>query len=208
MNKYIAEFIGTFFLVATIGMTTISPGAGDLAPIAIGSVLMIMIYAGSHVSGAHYNPAVTIAVYLRGRCSMADVVPYIVSQILGAAVAALVVKFFKADALIVASNIDTTKALIAEFLGTFALAYTVLNVATSKDHANNSFYGMAIGFTVVAMAYTFGGVSGGAFNPAAAIGASMLGAFSWANIWIYLLGSIAGGVLAAVVFKMLNPTDK
>ena len=75
MGRYAVELIGTFFLVLTIGMTVIEPGAGTLAPLAIGSALMVMVYAGGHISGAHYNPAVTLAVWMRGRCAAADVPP-------------------------------------------------------------------------------------------------------------------------------------
>ena len=96
LNKYLVEFIGTFFLVLTIGMTVISPGdAGNLAPLAIGGVLMVMIFAGGHISGAHYNPAVTLAVFLRGKCPAKDVAPYIVSQLIAAAVASSLVLFLK-----------------------------------------------------------------------------------------------------------------
>ena len=81
MNKYIAEFIGTFFLVLTIGCTGIGAGAGVIAPLAIGAALMVMIFAGGHISGGHYNPAVTLGVLLRGRLSVADAIPYIFSQL-------------------------------------------------------------------------------------------------------------------------------
>ena len=95
MGKYAVEFIGTFFLVLTIGMTVIAPGAGDMAPLAIGGALMVMIYAGGHVSGAHYNPAVTLAVFLRGKCALKDVPGYMLAQVVGAVVAALVVSTLK-----------------------------------------------------------------------------------------------------------------
>jgi len=100
------------------------------------------------------------------------------------------------------------KALIAEFLGTFALSYVVLNVATSKETAGNSYYGLAIGFTVLAMAYAFGSISGGAFNPAVAVGISIMQISSWGDIWIYLVGCFAGGLLAGIIFRVLNPADK
>src|ERR1700704_2278808 len=95
MNKYFAEFIGTFFLVLTIGCTVIEKGAGPLAPLAIGAVLMVMVFAGGHISGAHYNPAVTLGVWMRGKCDTKDVAPYIISQIAGAALAAFAVLFLK-----------------------------------------------------------------------------------------------------------------
>ena len=100
------------------------------------------------------------------------------------------------------------KALAAEILGTFALAYVVLNVATAKGTDGNSFYGLAIGFTVTAMAYSLGGISGGAFNPAVAVGISVMKMAAWQDIWVYLVGCLAGGALAAIVFRANNPGDK
>jgi aquaporin Z len=207
MNKYIVEFIGTFFLVLTIGCCVVIGGAGVIAPLAIGSVLMVMIYAGGHISGAHYNPAVTLGVWVRGRCATSDVVPYWVAQILGAVVASLVLNILKGDASAKPLVLRPGPALLSEFLFTFALVYVVLNAATAKGTANNSFYGLAIGFTVLAGAFSVGGISGAAFNPAVAVGISIMGLSSWANIWIYLLAGFAGGLVAAVVFKFLNPQD-
>src|SRR5437764_7361324 len=97
MNKYIAEFIGTFFLVLTIGCTGIGAGSGVIAPLAIGAALMVMVFAGGHISGAHYNPAVTLGVLIRGKVKAADVVPYMIAQFVAAALAAfLVTKFLRA----------------------------------------------------------------------------------------------------------------
>jgi aquaporin Z len=200
MKKYITEFIGTFFLVLVIGLT------GN--PLAIGAALMVMIYAGGHVSGAHYNPAVTLAVLIRGKISVQDALPYMAFQIAGGLVAALVVGIYKEAPAEAVQNLDVTKALVAEVLGTFALAYVVLNVATAKANAGNSYYGLAIGFTVLAMAFAFGEHSGGAFNPAVAVGASVMKAFAWKNIWIYLVGCFGGAALAAIVFNMNNADDK
>src|SRR4051794_22395829 len=156
MNKYVTELIGTFFLVLTIGCTVIPGGAGVIPPLAIGSALMVMIFAGGHISGAHYNPAVTLAVWIRGKCPTKDVVPYMVSQVVGAGLAALVVGFFfGAGKPMVITAVP--QALLAEFLFTFALCYVVLNVATAKGTENNSFYGLAIGFTVLTGAFAVGG---------------------------------------------------
>jgi aquaporin Z len=209
MNKLIVEFIGTFFLVFTIGMTVLG-GAGVLTPLAIGAALMVMIFAGGHVSGAHYNPAVTLAVFLRGKCPAKDVVPYWAAQLAAALVAAMVVKFLLPDAAtkVTAMTPDPLRAVVVEFLLTFALAYVVLNVATAKGTSGNSFYGLAIGFTVLAGAVSVGGISGGAFNPAVALGISVMGLSAWANIWIFLLGNFAGGAAAAVVFRLVNPEDR
>jgi len=208
MGKYLTEFIGTFFLVATIGFTVIAPGAGDMAPLAIGAALMVMIFAGGHVSGAHYNPAVTLAVFLRGRCPAADVVGYWVAQLVGAAAAAAIVLFMKGNPTVTPLQPDVTRALVAEFLYTFALCYVVLNVATAKGTSGNPTYGLAIGFTVLTGAYAVGGVSGGAFNPAVALGITMMGLSAVANIWIFLVANFAGGAAAAMVFKAVNPEDR
>ena len=209
MKKYLVEFIGTFFLVLTVGMTVIEPGAaGDLAPLAIGSALMIMVYAGGHVSGGHFNPAVTVAVWLRGRCSQADVPGYIGSQITAGIVAAFVVLGLKGDPSVSARAIAVFPALVAELVGTFALAYVVLNVATAKGTAGNSFYGLAIGFTVMTMAFALGPISGGAFNPAVAVGITVMHLAKVSNLWIYLAANFAAGALAAIAFKLINPEDK
>ena len=208
-NKYLVEFIGTFFLVATIGFTVLKPGdAGNLAPLAIGSALMVMIFAGGHISGAHYNPAVTLAVFLRGKCPAVDVVPYMVAQVLGAVLAAGVVLFMKENPPVEAANPDIGRALVAEFLFTFALCYVVLNVATAKGTSGNSFYGLAIGFTVLIGAYSVGSVSGGAFNPAVAVGITIMGLSQLANIWIFLVANFAAAAVAALVFRFINPDDK
>jgi aquaporin Z len=206
MKKYLVEFIGTFFLVMTIGMTVIDPGT-PLAPLAIGAALMIMVYAGGHVSGGHYNPAVTLGVWLRGRCSTADVVPYWIVQILGATAAAFLALHLKGVTPTPGTHVPVN-ALIAEFVGTFALVYVVLNVATAKATAGNSNYGLAIGFTVTTMAFALGGVSGGAFNPAVAIGITLMHLVPTSDIWIYLVGDLAAAVAAALTFKFINPEDK
>jgi aquaporin Z len=207
MNKCIAECIGTFFLVLTIGCCVVIGGAGVIAPLAIGSILMVMIYAGGHISGGHFNPAVTLGVWVRGRCPTSDVVPYWAAQVIGAVVAALALNYLKGDVTAKPLVLKPGPALLAEFLFTFALVYVVLNSATAKGTANNSFYGLAIGFTVLAGAFSVGSISGAAFNPAVAIGISIMGLSAWANIWIYLLACFAGGLGAGVVFKFLNPQD-
>ena len=207
MKKYIVEFIGTFFFVLTIGCTVIGSPIGALAPLAIGSVLMVMVYAGGHISGGHFNPAVTLGVWLRGKCDAKDVAPYMISQFIGAVLAALVVKFFKAGIVVTPLQPVALPVLLAEFLFTFALVYVVLNTATAKGTAGNSFYGLAIGFTVMVGAFSVGNMSGGAFNPAIALGVSVMGLSTWSNIWIYLVADFLGGAAAAGAFKAVNPAD-
>lgn len=204
LRKLIVEAIGTFFLVFTIGMVVLEPGAGPLAPVAIGSALMVMIYAGGHISGGHYNPAVSLAVMLRGKATLTDMVTYWVAQVIGAAVAAMLVNYLKQNAPTVAMTPPTVPALLVEFLFTFALAHVVLNVATTKGTEGNSYFGLAIGFTVLTGAFAVGGVSGGAFNPAVAVGLVMLGLVTPGSIWIYLVANFAGAAVAAVLFRGLD----
>ncbi len=208
MNKYLTELIGTFFLVLTIGCTVIGGGEGAIPPLAIGAVLMVMVYAGGHISGAHYNPAVTLAVWMRGRCDAKDVAPYMVFQIVGAVLAAVAVKFLRAGMEVVPMSVDVGRAFLAELLLTFALAFVILNVATAKGTAGNSFYGLAIGMTVMSGAFAVGNISGGVFNPAVAVGITVLGLSNLSSIWVYLAANFLGGGAAALAFKFANPGDK
>ena len=206
IRKLLTELIGTFFLVLTIGSTVIPGSPGVIPPLAIGAALMVMVYAGGHLSGGHYNPAVTTAVFLRGKCKASDVVPYWIAQVAGASLAALVAIYFFGKGVKPLSP-DIPKALLAEFLFTFALAYVVLNVATSKATAGNSNYGLAIGFTVLVGAFSVGGISGGAFNPAVAVGVAIMNLVEPTSIWIHIVADLAGGAVAAFAFKFLNPGD-
>jgi len=202
MKKYLVEFIGTFFLVFTIGLAVREHAA--LAPLAIASILMVMVFAGGHISGAHFNPAVTLAVFLRGRCDKADVVPYWVAQFLAAFAAALVVNFvLRGGAAVTVALHPTIGSFIVEFLFTFALAWVVLNVATSKGTMGNSFYGLAIGFTVLVGAITVGGISGGAFNPAVGLGVFTMGLESAKQFVVYLVSDFAGAMAAAIAYRAI-----
>lgn len=207
MKKSLVEFIGTFFLVFTIGSVVLPPGAGAFAPLAIGAALMVMVFAGGHVSGAHYNPAVTLAVWIRGRCPTADVLPYMVAQVLAAAVAAFLLRYLHPVGAAGPFAIGFKAALLGEFLFTFALAWVVLNTATAKGTAGNSFYGLAIGMTVMTGAYAVGGISGGVFNPAVAVGITLMGLQSWANFWLYLVADFAGAATAACAYRYVNGRD-
>ncbi|HEV2635181.1 MAG TPA: aquaporin [Actinocrinis sp.] len=209
MRRYLAEFIGTFFLVLTVGCTVL--GNVALAPLAIGSSLMVMVYAAGHISGAHFNPAVTLAVLVRGKIEPVDAAAYWVAQIVGGVLAGLTARYLVNPAKVTAlspTGREVGVTLVAEALYAFALCYVVLNVATSRDHPDNGFYGLAIGFTVVVGAFAVGGISGGAFNPAVAFGASTMGLFAWAKIWIWLLADLTGGLLAGAVFLLLNPQER
>lgn len=213
MTKYLTEFIGTFFLVLTICLTD-AQGV-SLGPLAIGCSLMIMVYMGGHVSGAHYNPAVSLAVLIRGKLGVVDFVIYLVAQLAGAIAAAYVSYAITGRTFAPSPSgaYGTVSALLIEILFTFALALVVLNVATSKKTEGNSFYGLAIGFTIVVATFTGGGISGGAFNPAVGTGPTIvhalkdlsdLGNFGSyvSNLWIYLVGPFVGGAAAALVFRV------
>ena len=201
MRIFTAELIGTFFLVLTIGCTGIASAPGVIPPLAIGAVLMTMVYAGGHLSGAHYNPAVTVGAYLRGATPARDIGTYVSAQAAGAVGAATLVLFLKTGETATAMTPQVSRAFAAEFLFTFALVWVVLNTATVKSVLGNSYYGLAIGFTVMAGAFAVGDVSGGAFNPAVAVGAMVMGLLPWGQLWLYLIAEIAGAALAALAFR-------
>ena len=207
-RKFATEAIGTMFLVLTVGVAVNTVGA--MAPLAIGAILMAMVYAGGHVSGAHYNPAVTLAILIRRRIELREAIGYWISQLGGAlagvAMAALIAPSHAEP--LHRSGQAMIAAMVAELLFTFALCYVVLNVATSKDHPKNAFYGIAIGIAVVAGAVTAGHVSGGALNPAVVLGGAAVGSISAAMILPYLIAHAVAAVAAALTFRFLNPDDK
>jgi aquaporin Z len=203
-RKLIVEFIGTFFLVYVVGCVSLQEHV-LLGPLAIGASLMVMIFAGGHISGAHYNPAVTLGVWIRGACSTVEAGFYLVAQVIGAIVASLAAVFLLGHGSSpAASTVSVAQVMMAEALGTFALVYTVLNVATAPATSGNSFYGLAIGFTVFTQAVAVGKISGGAFNPAVAIAVAVLGLANGANLWIYWLSEFLGAGIAAVFFLVVN----
>lgn len=206
MKKYLTEFIGTFFLVLTICMTVLN--GTPMAPLAIGASLVMMVYMGGHISGAHYNPAVSLAFLMRGRMPASDFVPYLLAQALGSIGAAAIAFWImgRSFAPAPAAGTPALAALMVEFLFTFALCLVVLNVAASKRTQGNSYYGLAIGFTIVAATWAGGGVSGGVFNPAVGTGPTLVNALTTHGTmnhwWLYLVGPFLGGVAAAGVFGM------
>ena len=207
-KKLIVELIGTFFLVFTVGCAAVlglAGARGAMAPLAIGSVLMAMVFAGGHISGAMYNPAVSLAVMLRGKLPAKEFVAYIIVQLVGAILAALfVTKVIGAGAEIRLAEIDLRPALTAEFFFTFALCYVVLNVATAKGTEGNSFYGLAIGFTVMAGAFAVGSVSLGVFNPAVGAGLLMMGKLKFGTLLFYMVVQFVAAGAAAIVFQQVN----
>jgi aquaporin Z len=210
--KCAVEAIGTFFLVFTVGAAVGSGSA--LAPLAIGGVLMVMVYAGGQISGGHYNPAVTLAVLLRRRISMRDAAWYWIAQFGAGLVAAAIVRWVidptraTTTATLTAPPHRLVAVFLVELLFTFALCYVVLNVATSKHRQNNSYYGLAIGFTVVSGAFAVGDISGGAFNPSVTVGGAAMGLFAWPTLWVYLVAQAIAAAAAGLTFRALNPDDK
>jgi aquaporin Z len=208
-RKYVVEGIGAFFLVFAVAMSGLTGSV--YTPLAAGAALMVMVYAGGHISGGHFNPAVTMAVLWRRRIAPGVAVGYWIAQLAAGVIAAVV-----ARAIVNPASVKTlhpvghaiTAVALAELLFTFALCWVVLNVATSKDQPNNQFYGLAVGFTVVSGAFAVGSISGGSFNPAVSLGAATGGLFAWSTLWVYLVVQLAAGVLAGLTFLVLNPGDK
>lgn len=206
MPKLITEFIGTFFLVLTVGLC-VSSGT-EFAGVAIGLGLVALVFMGGHISGAHYNPAVTMGLIVRQAISAAEGLAYMGAQVAGGVCAGLLTAYFTGDALQVqpADGVSMINAGIAELIYTFMLVSVVINVATSSDHPNNHFYGLAIGITVTAAAYSIGGISGAALNPAVAAGQNLVSG-TFGPLPIYIGAQLVAGVLAAVVFKITNPNE-
>ncbi|MFS0894868.1 MIP/aquaporin family protein [Microbacterium sp. 179-I 3D3 NHS] len=203
-RKAIAEALATFLFVLAI-IAAVNSGS-PLTPLAIGFTLMVLVYSTGHISGAHLNPAVSVGVFLRGGLSVVDFVAYLVAQLVGgalAALAALTVWPAGEKAMVV----EVGPAFLVETLFTLILVWVVLNSATSKDTAGNSFYGLAIGGTVFVGAATVGSISGGGFNPAVALGLAVSGHFAWGSLWLYFAAPVVGAIIAALLFRLLNSDD-
>lgn len=207
MRRYVIEFIGTFFLILTIFMLVLggSEATSILTPIGIGAMLIGVIYAGGHISKAHYNPAVTLAFFLSGTFPKNRIMGYIIAQLLAAILAPIVAGLMLEETIIPEPEaLVTIPSLIAEFLGTFALVFVILNVAIAKGTAGNNFYGMAIGLTVIGGIYAFGDISGAAFNPAVALSLCANGLKLISDIWIYLVANVLGAVVATYTFLFVT----
>ena len=205
-KKYLVEFIGTFFLVFTVASAVLFGGDnGVIAPLSIGFALMIMVYAGGHISGGHYNPAVSFAAAIRGALAWAQLIPYWIFQVAGAACAALLVANFAVLPEAAACPASILQIAIGEFLFTFALCYVVLLVATSPKTEGNSYYGLAIGSTVLVGAFAVGGIFClGAFNPAVAVGLGLIKSTSWCGVGIISATNLVAAICAALVYKFVE----
>ena len=215
LRRGVAEFIGTFTLIF-IGGGAGAISGNDIVAVALanGLAIGIMVSNFGHISGGLFNPAITLGFLSTRRITPRLAVIYWIAQFGAGLLAAAAVRAIIDPARV--TTIQTTTlggrtlvaAFVVEALFTFALCYVVLNVATSKDHPDNSYYGLAIGFTVVAGAFAVGAISGGAFNPSVTLGAAVMGLFAWPTLWIYLMAQVIGGLAAGVTFLALNPDDK
>jgi len=216
-DAYMAEFVGTFFLVLTIGLNVVQ--GNDLAPLSIGAILMVMIFAMGSVSGGHFNPAVTLAVWLsrRQKITLRDAGIYWVVQLLAGLVAGLTYSGVL-GASFALEPIDDKRgtimsACLVEILYTCALCLVILNVATTNQDTPNHYFGLAIGSTVGSAAIAIGGVSGCSLNPAVSIGVIITHAIAsgsgagLAYLGLYLLAPLVGSVFAAAVFYAVRPAE-
>lgn len=208
MRKYFVEFIGTFFLVFTVGSAVLLADSGVISALSIGFILMVMVYAGGHISGGHYNPAVSLAVAIRGGLPFKNLFPYWIFQIFGGVLAAWLISFFVMEPVLL-SGCDYTfvQLIVGEFLFTFALCYVVLQTATTEYLEGNSFYGLAIGSTVTVGIFAVGGIfCFAAFNPAVAVGLGILHIACWFNVCLTVLTNLFAGLCAAFTYKYLTNT--
>lgn len=206
MKKYITEIIGTFFLVLIIGLT------GN--PIAIGLGLSVLVYMGAHISGAHYNPAVTLAMYINDQIDIKESGKYVASQLIGSVIAVFILTELGQDSFsVVSKTTEIQSFFVAEILFTFLLVFVILNVALNKDLKGNQFYGLAIGLTVTAGAFSVGDISGAVLNPAVSFGPSLMSFIdpqvigdnvSSSDFFVYfLITGITGSVLASYLYKKI-----
>jgi aquaporin Z len=209
--RLVTELVGTFILLSVIAL---SGGAGSLAPLAIGTALTAMVYMGGHISGAHYNPAVSFGIFLRRKMSAVEMLAYWAAQLLGA-VLAFVFGYLvggHSPGIHPGPKVDIYQALAVEMLFTAALVLVILNVAFTKALQGNSFYGIAIGFTIAAAIFVGGPISGGAYNPAVGIGATLGSALfsggGWSDVWLYVVGPFIGAVIASAIHGLQTGRDQ
>ena len=208
--KPITEFVGTFLFLFAISLA--APGGSPLTALAIGGALMVCVYAGGHRSGAHYNPAVSLALFLQKKITASELGTYVAAQVAAGVVAFLLgyAVTGKTVAIVPGEGHTASGALIVEAVFTFLLALVVLNTAASRKTEGNSFYGLAIGFTIVVAAVAGGPISGGAFNPAVGIGATLVAAMhggSLASVWIPIVGPFAGAAAASYFWAYQEAND-
>lgn len=217
---YVSEVVGTFFLVLTVCLNVFNDASDEtlkrtLRPLSIGMILMVMIFATGDVSGGHYNPAVTVSIHLTHpqTVSFNKAVRYIIAQTIGGITAALLGGWImgNTETLSPGENRTAFDAMSAEVFFAMALCFVVLNVATTKQDAKNSYFGIAIGFTVAAAAYAIGPVSGCALNPAVSFSVMMAHFINTGTglsyIVVYLGTPMIGAFLASSLFKIIRRAE-
>jgi aquaporin Z len=211
--KLLTEFVGTFVFLSVIALVPTTGPASPLAPVAIGAALVVMVYMGGHISGAHYNPAVSLGLFLRQKIDAVTLVAYWVVQLVAGSLAFVTGYLVsgRSPGIHPGPGVVTASALTIEALFTFALVLVILNVAATRATAGNSYYGLAIGFTILAAAFVGGPISGGAYNPAvgfgATLGAALFKSGSWTDLWLYVVGPALGGAVAAGVHHLQHSVE-
>jgi len=212
VSKLLAEFLGTFFLVVTVGLCVGQSVGG--AALSIASALMVSIYAFGHVSGAHLNPAVTVAVLLsgRGKTDAADASRYIAVQLFAGVVGSAVAASLVATKPFHPHDVGLFRASAVEVVYTFVLAYVVLTVATVRAPSKDMF-GLVIGFCVIVGGFAIGSLSGGSLNPAVIFGVDLTRSIEYGEAHhlgsaaAYIVAELIGGILAVVLFKITHHTE-
>jgi aquaporin Z len=199
-QKLIIEFLGTFFLVLVVALT------GN--PVAIGAVLIALVYMGGYISGAHYNPAVTLALWVNDKVGSPEALRFIATQLLAGIAAAAVYFFIHGSSFVphIGENVSLVSASLIEMLFTFLLCTVIFHVAVATKTRNNQYFGAAIGLTLLVAAAVGGPISGGAFNPAVGVSPLLFDITHLVQhkveLMLYLLGPTAGGLLAAYVYRL------
>lgn len=202
MKMYTTELIGTFFLTLVVALS----GGAALAPLAIGAILMLMVYAGGYISGGHYNPAVSTAISLTRSFGKGKISSYFLAQLIGSVSALLIAKGMTGQSFAPAPTGSIFFApLIAEILFTMLLCYVVLHTAVSKESKGNQYYGMAIGMCLLVAATVAGPISGAVLNPAIGLGAYIVAyltgnPMSLGSLVLYIVGPLTGAFLAASLY--------
>jgi len=230
---YLAEFLGTMLYSMTFAITTepntivehtsnTGPAVSInesyfIAPIAVGFIVIAMIYAFGHISGAHFNPAITVAVWIRGFITPIDAAIFILVQLLGALCGSMLAWIITDTVPFIMPGTDSDdgvpqgRCLMAEIIYSFAICMVVINVATTESQRGNFFYGVSIGMTVASGLASVQKISGGCFNPAIGTALSITHSFkdhgTIQYIWIYLLGPVIGAVLAGFSFYVINSKE-
>jgi aquaporin Z len=198
----VIEAVGTGVLVIIIAMASVN--AGVMAPLAIGLGLAALVYMGGPVSGAHYNPAVSLCLAMTRALPMERLGPYAAAQCVGAIVGASVACAMTGEAVVPAPGVDVAwwRALITEAVFTFMLCIVIIGAAVAPASKGRGYFGLAIGLTILAAALAGGPISGGVYNPGVALGLAALGlsrGIDASHVWLYLIGPVIGALAATLL---------